>query len=684
MRPELALGQQDERELVAGQPGKRILRLEQPSEPAREREQKQVADRDADQIVDLLETVEVDHHDGRADRRIGPGEGERRIEPIDEQLAVGKPREVVVNRVVQEPFLRGLEFGHVGQRADEPDDLAVGADDRPRLEREPEVMPVRRAQAEILGQPAAPLFQDGIERCAESIPVERMQDVEPARRRSFERPALQSEQGLGLRAGEDLVGGDVPVPDHVAGAGERQRAALDVGDDAVGDAAGKGVLHHREPDQHDDEHESAEQRRADDVVGHRADDGEAGGERPDQQQQPGRNEQHRAIEALGREIDHERKAERRNEEERNPRDAGGDRRIEQRERHQRAEPGEPGDGDMGIAHVPAIEVEVGEQEHEQRGGQDRFTARTPDPLGARRHVEHLAPEAEVDPDIDQHRPAERGRGREHDAALHHEQDGEKEREQSGDADDDAMIERETVDLVLVGVGFPQIELRQPVGAQLGDEGDDGAGVERDAENVRRRTVLTFGAVARARRDGDDAREPEIRPEQAGTDHPVMGRHDQPIDLLVARIGQRENRPSGTALAGGNLDAAHDAVGAGCGRYLEAIAVGALPLDCLGEIDRRRVDLHIDGIDGVRAGCADHERDQNGRNAGRVESDPSETLRAPGFRERVWMSSRGLWREQGFPLRVKGSARSCRYACWPPCAHGPWPLARAERSSRSPV
>ena len=80
---------------------------------------------------------------------------------------------------------------------------------------------------------------------------------------------------LGLRAGEDLVGGDVPVPDHVAGAGERERAALDVGDDAVRDAAGEGVLHHREADQHDDQHQAAEQRRADDVVGDDAGDGEA-------------------------------------------------------------------------------------------------------------------------------------------------------------------------------------------------------------------------------------------------------------------------------------------------------------------------------------------------------------------------------------------------------------------------
>ena len=199
---------------------------------------------------------------------------QHRLEPVDEQLAVGQAGEVVVHGVVQQPLLGVLEFGDVGERADQPHHLAVGADHRPRLEREPQVVAVGRAQAEVLHQPAAALLQHAVERGAEAVAVERMQHVEPARRRAFERAALEPEQRLGLRAGEHLVGGDVPVPDHVAGAGQRQRAALDVGDDAVGDAAGEGVLHHREADQHHDQHQAAEQRRADDVVGDDAGHGE--------------------------------------------------------------------------------------------------------------------------------------------------------------------------------------------------------------------------------------------------------------------------------------------------------------------------------------------------------------------------------------------------------------------------
>ena len=146
---------------------------------------------------------------------------------------------------------------------------------------------------------------------------------------------------------------------------------------------------------------------------------------------------------------------------------------------------QPASRDVRIAHVPAIEIEVGEQEHDQRRGEDRLARGAPDALGAGREVEHLAPESEIGADIDEHRPAERGGGGKHHAALHDEQDGQEQRKQARDADDDAVVEREGVDLVLVGVGLPQIELRQLVGAKLHHVGDDRAGIERDADRCRR-------------------------------------------------------------------------------------------------------------------------------------------------------------------------------------------------------
>ena len=53
------------------------------------------------------------------------------------------------------------------------------------------------------------------------------------------------------------------------------------------------------------------------------------------------------------------------------------------------------------------------------------------------------------------------------------------------------------------------------------------------------------------------------------------------------------------LARAHLDAADDAVGAGRGRDLDAVAFGFGPLDRVGEVDRRGVDAHIDRLDGAR-------------------------------------------------------------------------------------
>ena len=97
-----------------------------------------------------------------------------------------------MHRVVQQAFFGGLEFGHVGQRADEPHHFAVGADDRARLEREPEIMAVGRAQPEILHQAAAALLQHAVERGAEAVAVERVQHVEPVRGGALERAALEA------------------------------------------------------------------------------------------------------------------------------------------------------------------------------------------------------------------------------------------------------------------------------------------------------------------------------------------------------------------------------------------------------------------------------------------------------------------------------------------------------------
>jgi hypothetical protein len=107
------LGHQDQAELVAGEAGQRVLRLEDAGEAARQRQQDRVADGDADGIVDLFEAIEVDHHDGRPQRRHSPGEIRDGIEAVDEQLAVRQAGQVVVHRVVQHALFGVLALGDV-------------------------------------------------------------------------------------------------------------------------------------------------------------------------------------------------------------------------------------------------------------------------------------------------------------------------------------------------------------------------------------------------------------------------------------------------------------------------------------------------------------------------------------------------------------------------------------------
>ncbi len=66
-------------------------------------------------LVDLLEAVDVDADDGRADLRIGLREFERRVEPVEEQFAIRQASQIVVDRIVQQTLLAVLLLGDVGR-----------------------------------------------------------------------------------------------------------------------------------------------------------------------------------------------------------------------------------------------------------------------------------------------------------------------------------------------------------------------------------------------------------------------------------------------------------------------------------------------------------------------------------------------------------------------------------------
>ena len=128
----------------------------------------------------------------------------------------------------------------------------------------------------------------------------------------FQRAAFEAELGLDLGADVDLVGGHVPVEDRVAAAGHRQRAPLGVGAARPRRAdGGEGALHDGEADQHDDQHQTADQSRRGDVVGQLAERRRAGGDHPDDEQEPGRDQHHRAVRAARRHRQDEQEADRR-------------------------------------------------------------------------------------------------------------------------------------------------------------------------------------------------------------------------------------------------------------------------------------------------------------------------------------------------------------------------------------
>src|SRR5690606_23059989 len=121
--------------------------------------------------------------------------------------------------------------------------------------------------------------------------------------------------------------------------------------------------------------------------------------------------------------------------------------------------GEPARRDMGVADVPAAEIEIGKEKDDQRRRKDRFACGARELLSGGGERKNLGPEVELDADISEHRPGERGRRREHDRSLHYEKNRQEHGEQARNANDNAIVEREAVDLACIGRGLPEIELR---------------------------------------------------------------------------------------------------------------------------------------------------------------------------------------------------------------------------------
>jgi hypothetical protein len=270
----------------------------------------------------------------------------------------------------------------------------------------------------------------------------------------------------------------------MAGADQRQRLALRIADQPLGERpAGKGVLHDREGDQHDDQDEAAGERRLHDRMVDAAGNGEIGGGDPEDEHQPGRDQHDRPVVSPQRKVKDDGKPDRRGDSERHPRHAGGDARVYGDDAAEHREAEQPEDCHMAVADMPSMQVQIGVQKNDQGAGQHHLRSGAPRIDVAAGGLEQPAPEAEIDGDIGKHRPGQRGGGREHGGALDDEENAQEEGQQAGDPQHHAAVERVAVDHVLEGLRLPKQQFRQPGVAKLGHVGDDGARVERNAEDV---------------------------------------------------------------------------------------------------------------------------------------------------------------------------------------------------------
>ncbi len=294
-----------------------------------------------------------------------------------------------------------------------------------------------------------------------------------------------------------------------------------------------------------------------------------------------------------------------------------------------------------------------------------IVASTPDSgapyaLGGVLESEHLTPESEVDADIGEHRPCERGCGREDHRSPHDKNDGEEQGEKPGDADQDALIEREAGRLVLERVRLPQIELRERRRAQFGHIGHRGSRIERQAKNVRLGIVVAFGRRPLAGGDGSDSRGAEIGPDDARADETKMRRHDEARQLLVGIVGKREDDPGRLRprLERADFDAPHNAVCAWRGRDLDPVALGAVMLDGPGEVDCVGVSRHPDGLNRERRPASQDDEGQQNRDANECRQDLSLGSGVAGWSARAPGADGGL---------RSGAQVSLRQGCAPPAA-----------------
>jgi hypothetical protein len=120
---------EEQRELVAAEPGYHVAAADALLEPAGDRDEQLVAGVMADAVVHHLEVVEVDEEHGKELGRVAPGALNGLAQPLREEGPVGQPGERVVLRGVAQLPLDGLAL------RDPPAELDLGRGGRREMSR---------------------------------------------------------------------------------------------------------------------------------------------------------------------------------------------------------------------------------------------------------------------------------------------------------------------------------------------------------------------------------------------------------------------------------------------------------------------------------------------------------------------------------------------------------------------
>ena len=468
------------------------------------------------------------------------------------------------------------------------------------LELEPAVGVVRVAHAELDAHLAARALLHRGEQQLEALAVGGVHVLGEVVDLGRQLAGLEAEHRLHHGADLDLVAPHVPFPDRGACAvdGERPQLLLARLRAIERLERAEGVLRDGEADQHDDQHQPGRQPEHDDVAREPAGEGDAGAEQPNQQQHPGRHQRQRAVLPAQRQEQRQRRADAGDGDAGQAGEGGGKPRIEKCHGNENELRRYPQPQQHAHEAVPGPQPQEGVEEDEQRcrhGGLGGGTVLRV-LLGA--HVEQLVPEAEVHAQVGQHAPGEDRRGREDRLVIGGKHRGQEDGEQAGDAEHDAVEKLAVPALLLVLDGLPQVEAREALGGELGDEGDGLAGLERQAEDVGTVVLDALGHKADGGGDGIDAPRVEIGPHHARADRAVAVRHQPALDGLVGGVGESEHEPGGIG-AGRCRPHRHapaHAVGAGSRLDLQGVAARFIGLAERGDLDAVGIVVDLDGLE----------------------------------------------------------------------------------------